>query len=259
MSEARDLGALRQQLALIARDRRGETPALPFGVPEIDTALPGGGLARGALHEVFGLGAAEEEGAEGAGFLAGILARLEPERPVLWCLRRADLHAPGLALHGLAPERLVLARAGSEAELLWAMEEGLKCRALAAVVGEVEGLPLTASRRLQLAAETGGIAAFALRRRQRSAPLGSEAQPSAAVTRWRVASCPSRPGGAGGGEPGLGRPLWLVELLRCRGGVPARWMVEACDEAGQVHLLQQNRELNEAWRWPPTALRPGAA
>jgi protein ImuA len=234
MTEARptDLGALRQHLALIARDRRGETPALPFGVPAIDAALPGGGLARGALHEVFGLGAAEEEGAEGAAFLAGILARLEPERPVLWCLRRADLHAPGLALHGLAPERLILARTGSEAEILWAMEEGLKCRALAAVVGEVEGLPLTASRRLQLAAETGGIAAFALRRRQRSAPLGSEAQPSAAVTRWRVASCPSRLGD----EPGLGRPLWFLELLRCRGGVPARWMVEACDEAGHVRL-----------------------
>jgi protein ImuA len=239
-----DFGALRQRLALIARGRPGEPPALPFGVPAIDAALPGGGLARGALHEVFGLGAAEEEGAEGAAFLAGILARLEPERPVLWCLMRADLHAPGLALHGLAPERLLLARARSEAELLWAMEEGLKCRTLAAVVGEVEGLPLTASRRLQFAAETGGIAAFALRRRQRSAPVGSEAQPTAAVTRWRVASCPSRPGGKSGGEPGLGRPLWLVELLRCRGGVPARWIMEACDAAGHVHPLQQHSEIN---------------
>ena len=202
MSETRqmDLGALRQRLALIERGRRGETSALPFGVPAIDAALPGGGLARGALHEIFGLGAAEEEGAEEAGFLAGILARLDPSRPVLWCLRRADLHAPGLALHGLAPERLVLARARSEAELLWAMEEGLKCRALAAVVGEMEGLPLTAGRRLQLAAESGGVTAFALRRRQRAAPVGSEAQPTAAVTRWRVASCPSRPGGESRGR-----------------------------------------------------------
>jgi len=239
MSEAKqtDLGMLRQRLTLIERGRRGDRslaidPALPFGVEVIDAALPGGGLVRGALHEVLGLGAAEEEGAEGAGFLAGILARLEPGRPVLWCLRRGDLHAPGLALHGLAPERLILTRAQSESELLWAMEEGLKCRALAAVVGEVEGLPLTASRRLQLAAETSGLCAFALRRRQRTAPVGSEAQPTAAVTRWRIASCPSRLTG----EPGLGRPLWLVELLRCRGGGTARWMVEACDEAGHVHL-----------------------
>jgi protein ImuA len=236
-----DLGALRQRLALIERGRRGDRshavdPALPFGAAEIDRALPGGGIALGALHEVLGLGAAEEEAAEGAGFLAGILARLEPGRPVLWCARRPDLHAPGLALHGLAPERLILARPQSETDVLWAMEEGLKCRALAAVVGEVEALPLAASRRLQLAAETGGIAAFALRRRQRSVPngmsWGSEAQPTAAVTRWRIASCPSRLVD----EPGIGRPLWLVELLRCRGGVPARWIVEACDETGHVHL-----------------------
>ncbi|HXQ51745.1 MAG TPA: damage-inducible protein [Stellaceae bacterium] len=234
MSEGKkaDLGALRQRLALVARGGRGSPPALPFGVPAIDSALPGGGLARGALHEVFGLGAAEEEAAEGAGFLAGILARLEPKRPVLWCLRQADLHAPGLALCGLAPERLILARARNEVELLWAMEEGLKCRALAAVVGELETLPLTASRRLQLAAESAGITAFALRRRHRGALFGAEAQPSAAVTRWRIAACPSRLGD----EPGLGRSLWLMELLRCRGGVPARWMVEACDEAGHVHL-----------------------
>ena len=245
MSEAQgtDLGALRQRLALIERGRRVETSTLPFGVAAIDRALPDGGLALGALHEVLGLGAAEEEAAEGAGFLAGILARLEPRRPVLWCLRRPDLHAPGLALHGLAPQRLILARAQSETDVLWAMEEGLKCRALAAVVGEVEALPLAASRRLQLAAESGGGTAFALRRRQRAAQPGSEAQPTAAMTRWRIAPGPSRLTG----PPGLGRPLWHVELLRCRGGGMARWMVEACDEAGHVHLA------------PALADRPAAA
>lgn len=243
-----DLGALRQRLALIERGRRGDRsdavdPALPFGVAEIDRALPGGGIALGALHEVLGFGAAEEEAAEGAGFLAGILARLEPGRLVLWCARRGDLHAPGLMRHGLAPERLILARPQSETDVLWAMEEGLKCGALAAVVGEVNSLPLAASRRLQLAAETGGIAAFALRRPMRSLPVGGEALPTAAVTRWRVAPCPSRLTD----EPGIGRPLWLVELLRCRGGVPARWIVEACDEAGHVHLA------------PALADRPAAA
>ncbi|HZT51540.1 MAG TPA: hypothetical protein VFA22_06395, partial [Stellaceae bacterium] len=144
-----NLALLRHRLALIERGGRADDPVLPFGVPAIDAVLPGGGLARAALHEIRGLGAAEEEGAEQAAFLAGILARLEPGRPVLWCLARADLHAPGLARMGLAPERLILARAG-EREVLWAMEEGLKCRALAAVVGEVGALPATASRRLQL-------------------------------------------------------------------------------------------------------------
>jgi protein ImuA len=227
-----DLGALRQRLALIERGGRRETSVLPFGVPALDEALPGGGLALGALHEIGGFAPAEEEGAEGASFLAGILARLLPKRPVLWCHLRADLHAPGLALHGLAPERLVLARAGTEAELLWAMEEGLQCRALAAVVGEVDGLSLTATRRLQLAAEASGVAAFALRRRRHAPPVGADEQPTAAVTRWRLASLPSRQAG----EPGLGPPLWHVELLRCRGGRPGRWVMEAGDATGHVHL-----------------------
>ena len=223
-----ELAALRQRLALM--ERGGQGPALPFGVPAIDVRLPGGGLVRGALHEICGLGAAEEDGAEAAAFLAGILARLEPARPVLWCLSRPDLHAPGLALAGLAPERLLLARAG-ENTLLWAMEEGLKCRALAAVVGEVEALPGTADRRLQLAAETAGVTVFALRRRRRAAPLDAEA-PTAAVTRWRVAACPSR--GAEG--PWIGRPCWSVALVRSRGGPPGGWVVEACDATGRIRL-----------------------
>src|SRR3954453_23952314 len=66
--------------ALRDRIRRIETPArhgvLPFGVAAIDRALPGGGLALGAVHEILGQGGDEEDGAAAAGFAAGILARL---------------------------------------------------------------------------------------------------------------------------------------------------------------------------------------
>jgi protein ImuA len=192
---------------------------LPFGLPAIDKALPWRGLPLAALHEVESARAEGEDGAA-AGFLAGILARLAPGRPVLWCLQRPDLHAPGLALIGLAAERLVLVRACDEHEILWAMEEGLRSRALAAVVGEVEALSTTASRRLQLAAETSGVTGFVLHR------CGGMAAASAAVTRWRIAALPSAPIA---GEPGIGQPRWRVELLRCRGGMPAAWDVEACD------------------------------
>ena len=243
------LTALRQRLALIERGGRAAVPVLPFCVPAIDAALPGGGLVRGALHEVDGLGAAAEEGAEAVGFLAGILARLEPGRPVLWCLAHADLHAPGLAGYGLAPARLVRVQA-EERALLWAMEEGLKCPDLAAVVGEIETLPDIAGRRLQLAAEAGGVTAFVLRRRRRAAP--AEAEPSAAVTRWRIAASPSRLAGM---RPhpadGIGRTLWQVALLRCRGGVPGQWLVEAGDAAGHVSIALDCCR----WHWSPGAAR----
>src|SRR5437762_13978229 len=66
--------------ALRERIRHIEQPAshgvLPFGVAAIDRALPGGGLALGAVHEIVGQDDDEEDGAAAAGFAAGILARL---------------------------------------------------------------------------------------------------------------------------------------------------------------------------------------
>jgi len=61
--------------------------------------------------------------------------------------------------------------------------------------------------------------------------------PSAAWSRWRIASLPSPPPLAHAPEvAGLGRPLWRLELLRCRGAAPATWIVEACDAQGRLAL-----------------------
>ena len=153
---------------------------------------------------------------------------------VLWCLSRPDLYGPGLAIHGLDPARLVLVRAPRAAEILWAMEEGLRAPGIAAVVGEVGSLAAVASRRLQLAAERSGITAFLLRRWRDGGQAARERNlPNAAVTRWRVAALPSRPLW---GEPGVGRARWRIELLRCRGGEPACWEVEVAYATGHVSL-----------------------
>jgi protein ImuA len=247
---------------------------LPFGVAAIDRTLPGGGLARGALHEILGVGGDEEDGALAAAFTARILGRLalptSPSQPcgpspflsplkggeekqilslsapgggegrgevavVLWCLPRPDLYGPGLAAHGLDPGRVVLVRASRDAEILWAMEEGLRAPGIVAVVGEVGSLPMVASRRLQLAAERSGITAFLLRRWRDGGQAARErALPNAAVTRWRIAALPSRPLRD---EPGVGHPRWRVELLRCRGGEPACWEMEVPDATDHVSLV----------------------
>jgi protein ImuA len=224
---------LRRRVARIEKGARESVPVLPFGVAEIDRRLPGGGLALGALHEVSGLGPDEEDGAAPAAFIAGLAARLDPAKPVLWCQSGGDgdVYGPGLAACGLAPSRLILARARNAADLLWAMEEGLRCRALAAVVGEIADLPGPASRRLQLAAESSGVTALALRRFRLPSALARA--PNAGVTRWTVSPLPSEPAS---GEPGLGRPRWRLDLWRARGAAPAEWIVEACDATGHVAL-----------------------
>lgn len=247
------LAALRRRLEALERDGRAAGKVLPFGVDPIDQALPQGGLALGALHEVAGVGIDEEDGALAAAFLAGILARLAPERPVLWCSASGDLYGPGLAACGLMPERLILARVPGEQALLWAMEEGLRSAVLAAVIGEVETLPLAASRRLQLAAEATGTTAFALRRwRNGDRAARQRGAPNAAVTRWRVKALPA--GTEADDAPGIGRPRWRLELWRCRGGVPASWMVEGCDATGHVALAAEPGDRPAA-----PAVRPAGA
>ncbi|MDQ2103547.1 hypothetical protein QSG27_12680, partial [Azospirillum sp. C340-1] len=90
--------------------------------------------------------------------------------------------------------------------------------------GEGGGLDLTASRRLQLAAESSGVTGILLQNASRNAARRSAA--SAAVTRWRIAPAPSQPE-----EPGVGDPRWRAELERCRGGRPGAWLLEWRDGA----------------------------
>jgi protein ImuA len=241
MSSAIQLIDLQERVRRIERSHAWRHDVLPFGVAAIDQTLPGGGLALGALHEILGDGADEEDGAAAAGFVAGIAGRL-PAGTVLWCLKHGDLYGPGLAAHGLDPARIALVRTARDDDLLWALEEGLRAPqsfgGIAAVVGEIGRLPMVAGRRLQLAAERSGSLALLLRRWRTGAEAAAErTRPSAAVTRWRVAALPSRPQA---GEPGIGRPRWRVELLRCRGAVPAAWTVPVdlgeADAPGVVRL-----------------------
>jgi protein ImuA len=233
------LRALREQIRRIERPAAAVRGVIPFGVAAIDRALPGGGLARGALHEILGAGGDEEDGALAAAFAAGILGRLMMARNgiALWCLPRPDLHGPGLAAHGLDPGCLVMVRASRDADILWAMEEGLRAPGVAAVVGEVGALAAVANRRLQLAAEHSGVTAFLLRRWRHGEEAARERNlPNAAMTRWRIAAMPSAP--ARGERGMIGRPRWRVELLRCRGGEPACWEAEVTDATGSLSLAE---------------------
>ncbi len=198
--------------------------AVPTGLAAIDRGLPGGGLMLGALHEI--LRPAARDGAAD-GFAAFLLARAAEaaDAPVLWITESCDLYPPGLAAFGLTPDRLIIAHAPRRVDRLWALEEAARAAeagtALAAVLAEVPQLDLVASRRLHLAAEAGGAAVLLLR------PAES-AGTSVAVTRWQVAAEPGLPPAIASGtvEPGVGRPRWRLELLRCRGGRPDAWTVD---------------------------------
>jgi protein ImuA len=217
------LERLRARLARLDAVGRGGGAVLPLGLPGIDRALPGGGLARGCLHELCG---AADRGAA-LGFATALLGRLMAAGGhVVWIGPRDELFAPGLAELGLAAERLIMVRARAQGARLWALEEALRSPGLAAALAEVDRLSLTESRRLQLAAEAKGVSALLLR------PPGAGATPSAAATRWLIEAAPSTAivsaathGAAGGAERAFGPPHWRVNLLRCRGGRTGSWRV----------------------------------
>jgi protein ImuA len=221
------LADLRQRIERMEGGARRRGSTLPFGVRAIDRRLPAGGLALGCLHEFAGASAAFEHAAAPISFTAGLLARLKG--PVLWCVKRRDLFAPGLTAAGLKPERVIYAETFRDADVLPLMEEGLRSPGLAGVVAEASQMSFDASRRLQLAAEASGVTAFVVRR-WKAASDAALARPTAAVTRWRIASLPSTELTA----PGIGRARWSVELLRCRGAEPSAWIMEACDETGRL-------------------------
>ena len=160
------IAALRERIRCLEGGERHRRAVLPFGVKAIDERLPEGGLALGALHEVAGGGNGAIDGAAAALFAAGIAARTRGR--VLWCVTRPDLFAPALALAGLAPDRVIYVEAGDEKSVLACFEEGLRHGGshggLGAVVAEVARLSMTASRRLQLAAEGSGAIGIAIRR-----------------------------------------------------------------------------------------------
>ncbi|WP_310468374.1 hypothetical protein [Sphingomonas sp.] len=167
------------------------------------------------LSELF---AAHPRDGAWIGFLA---PQLDAGKPLLWVQERmAILESGRIYPPGLPFPDILHVTARDARSALWAMEEGLRCAALGAVIGELWGDPraldFTATRRLAVAAERSGVACWLVR-------LGGSANLSGARRRWRVASAPSLPHPFDPRAPGA--PVWDAELFRARGAAPGRWSV----------------------------------
>lgn len=216
------LESLRRAIAR-GESRAPESPVKLGG--GIDGALPGGGLARSAIHEI--LVSESEISTIFCGYIlgraGGTVAWIGP--PAAGSLP----WPPGLAALGLDPAALILLEAGGD-DALWAAEEALRCPALAAVAAYLPRLDLAAARRLQLAAESGGTLGLLLR------PERGRPAPTAARTRWRATSLPGR----GGAAHRLGAPRWRLALLLARGAVPRSWDVTF--DSHDKTLIQNDHE-----------------
>ena len=236
---------LRRQLRVLERatglaDECGAPVAL--GIPAIDGALDGG-LGGGTLHEIAA--AREAEVSAASGFALALAARAASARDtaalgascdashddrtvsgrtVLWIAEDLALaengasYGPGLDAIGIAPERLITVAAPCVRDVLWAMEEALRCRAVGMVIGEMRprGIDHVATRRLALAAAAGNAVGLLLYTTPDDAP-------SAAATRWIIGAAPSLDAARG---HGIGPPRLVAHLVRNRRGPLGTWIVE---------------------------------
>ncbi|MEY4837836.1 MAG: hypothetical protein RLZZ475_1695 [Pseudomonadota bacterium] len=186
------------------------------------------GLAAQPFHSEIFAPAIEASGAGLALALArdALAAAGEGEdaRPVLWVQDRKAIRLGGRPfLHGLPPawrHRLIHVAAATPEDALFALEEGLKCRDLACVIGEIAGNPraldFTASRRLSLTAEKHGVRLWLVR-------LDAAPDLSSARMRWQARAAPSPRPRWNPSAPGSA--TWHAELFRARGHVPGEWML----------------------------------
>ena len=159
--------------------------------------------------------------------------------PILWVQDRLSRKEAGRpALSGMGGDRpVIMVDLSRAADVLWAMEDGLRCRALGAVIGEIWGDPpaldFTATKRLVLRAEAADVSCWLIRR-------AASPDLSAARDRWRVASLPSSPHPHDAQAPGA--PRWSLDLFRSRGSKPGQWVATYDGAADRVDLTPPNRD-----------------
>ncbi|HKH61279.1 MAG TPA: hypothetical protein VKA49_10640 [Flavitalea sp.] len=192
----------------------GEGVDIDFG--RMKSAFPNNIFPVGAVHEFFC--ARAEDAATSAGFIAGILGSLmRSEGVAIWISSARTIFPPGLKTFGIDPDKIVFVDLQKQKDVLWVMEEALKCEGITAVVGEMSELSFTASRRLQLAVNQSRVTGFILRVNPHNLNT------TASVTRWKITSIPSLLPDV---MPGVGFPRWNIELLKVRNGRPGTWQIE---------------------------------
>ncbi|MBC7848465.1 MAG: Error-prone repair protein ImuA [Chitinophagaceae bacterium] len=192
----------------------------------INQAFPNNQFPIAAIHEF--LAESTHQQSCSLGFVSGILSTLmNPDRVVLWISKDRTCFPPALPSFNIQPDKIIFIDLKKDKELLWTMEEALKCDALAAVVGEISDISFISSRRLQLAVEKSRVTGFVIRRQPRIVDANSF------VSRWRISPLPSEPPT---NLPGVGFARWKVELLKIKNGKPGAWDVEW--RKGKFRIIQ---------------------
>lgn len=193
-----------------------EGDRLSFGLGILEQAFSENKFPVGVIHEF--VSTKNTEASSVNGFIAGLLSILMRKGNFcLWISHRRTLFPAGLKQFGVDPHRVIFVDVEREKDVLWAVEQALKCNQLAAVVGELREISFADSQRLQLAVERSKVTGFLHRFQPRIQ------QNLACATRWKIMPLPSR---LENNMPGVGFSAWEVQLLKARNGKTGMWHIE---------------------------------
>ena len=155
------------------------------GCVAIDRLLPGGGYQRGALVQWL------TGGGQGADYLSLLLARQAcADGGALVVFDPLNqFFPPAAAAVGINLDNLIILRTDQanqelETDLLWSIDQSLRCPAVAAVWGPLDHIDERWFRRFQLSAESSGCLGLFVQ------PIRQARQPSWAEVQWLVSSVP---------------------------------------------------------------------
>lgn len=214
-AKAHIISQLQKEILLMQGFKPANGAVSDAGLDLIKEAFPCAAFPQAAVHELFSTGL--EDCAATSGFVAAIVSSLmKTGAPSVWISTSKNIFPPALRQFKIDPHKIIFIQAQKPKEILWIIEEALKCDAITAVVGEVGEISFIESRRLQLATEQSKVTGFLMRNNPKNLS-------TACVTRWRVKPLATQKETI---VPGLGVPRWHVELLKVRNGKPGAWQME---------------------------------
>ena len=230
MNKADIIKDLKQHILFLQGYKRLTDNSTRINLGPIDNSFPNECFPLASTHEFI---VEREEGAAATkGFICHIVSELmKVNGPCIWINDTNNIFPPALKIFGIDPAKIVFIQVKRQKEILWVMEEALKCEGLAAVVGEIQEINFTETRRLQLAVEKSRVTGFIIRSKPRTLNI------TACVSRWKISPVQSE---LKNNLPGVGFPKWNIELLKIRNGKPGLWKMEYAN--GLLHVVENEKK-----------------
>ena len=224
---------LKYHILFLQGYKNSSAGSLQINLGPINDSFPNGSFPLASTHE-FIVGR-EEDASATKGFICHIVAELMKQKGIcIWINSSANIFPPALKFFGVDPAKIVFINVKRQKEILWVMEEALKCEGLAAVVGEIAQINFTETRRLQLAVEKSRVTGFVIHTKRHNINT------TACVSRWKISPVQSE---LKNNLPGVGSPRWQIELLKIRNGKPGSWKMEYSN--GMIYEVE-NKKTNDA-------------